>query len=149
MAPHSSILAWKIPWSEEPGGPQSTGSQRVWATEHTHKAYSLNYRFIIKKWDSETAGRKRSIGVREGAQSFHAFSECVSPSQSPGIHQPVSTYIFIQISCLWVLLNFLHTQTNLSYMLYFFPLNPLSFTSFLFSYWTGKDLHPMLIKLVR
>ena len=49
MAPHSSILAWKIPWSEEPGGLQSTGSQRVWATEHTHKAYSLNYRFIIKK----------------------------------------------------------------------------------------------------
>ena len=29
MATHSSILAWKIPWTEEPGGPQSTGSQRV------------------------------------------------------------------------------------------------------------------------
>ena len=26
---HSSILAWKIPWTEEPGGLQSTGSQRV------------------------------------------------------------------------------------------------------------------------
>ena len=25
MATHSSILAWRIPWSEEPGGPQSTG----------------------------------------------------------------------------------------------------------------------------
>ena len=36
---HSSILAWKIPWMEEPGGLQSKGSQRVrhdWAT-------SLNY----------------------------------------------------------------------------------------------------------
>ena len=35
MAPHSSTLAWKIPWTEEPGGPQSMGSQRVrhnWAT---------------------------------------------------------------------------------------------------------------------
>ena len=35
MAPHSSILAWKIPWTEEPGGLQSTGSLRVrgdWAT---------------------------------------------------------------------------------------------------------------------
>ena len=29
MAIHSSILAWKIPWIEEPGGLQSIGSQRV------------------------------------------------------------------------------------------------------------------------
>ena len=29
MATHSSILAWKIPLMEEPGGLQSTGSQRV------------------------------------------------------------------------------------------------------------------------
>ena len=29
MATHSSILAWKIPWIEEPGGLQSMGSQRV------------------------------------------------------------------------------------------------------------------------
>ena len=28
-ATHSSILAWSIPWTEEPGGLQSTGSQRV------------------------------------------------------------------------------------------------------------------------
>ena len=27
-ATHSSILVWEIPWTEEPGGPQSTGSQR-------------------------------------------------------------------------------------------------------------------------
>ena len=35
MAPHSSTLAWKIPWTEEPGGLQSMGSWRVghnWAT---------------------------------------------------------------------------------------------------------------------
>ena len=29
MATHSSTIAWTIPWTEEPGGPQSTGSQRV------------------------------------------------------------------------------------------------------------------------
>ena len=29
MAIHSSVLAWKIPWTEEPGGLQSMGSQRV------------------------------------------------------------------------------------------------------------------------
>ena len=29
MATHSSILAWKIPWTEEPGGLQSMGAQRA------------------------------------------------------------------------------------------------------------------------
>ena len=29
MATSSTLLAWEIPWTEEPGGPQSTGSQRV------------------------------------------------------------------------------------------------------------------------
>ena len=29
MATHSSILAWKIPWTEEPGGLQAKGSKRV------------------------------------------------------------------------------------------------------------------------
>ena len=33
MAPHSSILAWRIPWTEELGGLQSIGSQRVDTTE--------------------------------------------------------------------------------------------------------------------
>ena len=39
MATHPSILAWRIPWTEEPGRLQSTGSQRVghdWATSHKH-----------------------------------------------------------------------------------------------------------------
>ena len=29
MAIHSSIFAWRIPWTEEPGGPKPLGSQRV------------------------------------------------------------------------------------------------------------------------
>ena len=38
MATHSSILAWRFPWTEEHGGLQSVGFQRVghdWATVHT------------------------------------------------------------------------------------------------------------------
>ena len=38
MATHCSSLAWRIPWTEEPGGLQSMGSQSVrhdWATKHT------------------------------------------------------------------------------------------------------------------
>ena len=39
MATHSSILAWKIPWMEEPGRPQSTGTQRV----------GLHFHFLTQK----------------------------------------------------------------------------------------------------
>ena len=34
VAPHSSVLAWEIPWTEEPGGLQSMGSQELDTTEH-------------------------------------------------------------------------------------------------------------------
>ena len=38
MAIHTSILAWKIPWTEEPGGLQSMGLQRVEHDQvHTHR----------------------------------------------------------------------------------------------------------------
>ena len=36
MATHSSILAWRIPQTEEPGGPQSLGLQELDTTEHAH-----------------------------------------------------------------------------------------------------------------
>ena len=38
MAPHSSTLAWRVPWTEEPGGLQSMGSLRIghdWATSRS------------------------------------------------------------------------------------------------------------------
>ena len=46
MATHSSILAWRIPWTEEPGRLQSMGSQRIrhdWATNHTAKQNSRKF----------------------------------------------------------------------------------------------------------
>ena len=44
MATHSSILAWRIPWSEELGGLQSTGRKELETTErlHFHSACKLN-----------------------------------------------------------------------------------------------------------
>ena len=36
MATHSSILAWEIPWTEEPGRLPSVGSQELDTTEHIH-----------------------------------------------------------------------------------------------------------------
>ena len=46
MATHSSTLAWKIPWTEEPGGLQSMGSQRVrqgWTTKLSTFSFAKSF----------------------------------------------------------------------------------------------------------
>ena len=48
-ATHSSTLAWKIPWTEEPGGLQSMGSQRV-GHDSIHAQASI---FLSFKWECE------------------------------------------------------------------------------------------------
>ena len=45
MATHSSILAWRVPWTEEPGGLQSTGSQRV---RHEGANNTFPFSFLIR-----------------------------------------------------------------------------------------------------
>ena len=52
MATYSSILAWRIPWTEEPGGLQSTGSQRI-RDNRTHMYRSLNRNLFF------TAGKSK------------------------------------------------------------------------------------------
>ena len=42
MAPHSSTLAWKIPWTEEPGRLQSMGRKKSDMTERLHFHFSLS-----------------------------------------------------------------------------------------------------------
>ena len=42
MAPHSSTFAWKIPWTEKPGGLQSMGSLESDTTERLHFHFSLS-----------------------------------------------------------------------------------------------------------
>ena len=51
MALHSSTLAWKVPWAEEPGGLQSMGPQRVghnWATSLS----LFTFMHWSRKWQS-------------------------------------------------------------------------------------------------
>ena len=43
MTIHSSSLAWEIPWTEEPGGLQSLGSQESDMTEHAHTHVNSYY----------------------------------------------------------------------------------------------------------
>ena len=54
MATHSSILAWRIPWTEEPGGLQSMGSHRIrhnWVIKrtHTHTHTHTHTRLLLAK----------------------------------------------------------------------------------------------------
>jgi len=41
MATHSSVLAWKIPWTEEPGGYSPRGQKELDVTEHSTAQHSL------------------------------------------------------------------------------------------------------------
>ena len=57
MATHSSILAWKIPWTEEPGRLQSMGSERVrhnGVTKHTHTKGLLGPNVCERKADGDS-----------------------------------------------------------------------------------------------
>ena len=60
MATHSSILAWKIPWTEEPGRLQSMQSQRVgcdWACAHAHAPTHTKPWSIIREWTLKSGGQ--------------------------------------------------------------------------------------------
>ena len=48
MATHSSILAWRIPWMEEPGGLQSTGLQRVGHNRVTSPSLSFTMQHRVQ-----------------------------------------------------------------------------------------------------
>ena len=47
MATHSSILAWGLPWTEEPGGLQSVGLQE---SDTTERPYNRGCQLLLKDW---------------------------------------------------------------------------------------------------
>ena len=58
MATHSSILAWGIPWTEEPGGLQSMGSQRA-----GHNSRDLAHTQTRRQWRTEEPGMLQFMGL--------------------------------------------------------------------------------------
>ena len=70
MAPHSSTLAWKIPWTEEPGGLQSMGALRV-AHDRTTSLSLFTFMHWRRKWQptplflpGESQGQWSLVGGR-------------------------------------------------------------------------------------
>ena len=87
MAPHSSTLAWKIPWMEEPGGLQSTGSQKVghdWVTSLSLFTF-MHWR---RKWQptpaflpGESQGQGSLLGCRLWGRTESDTTEATQQQQ--------------------------------------------------------------------
>ena len=81
MAIHSSILAWRIPWTDEPGGLQSRGSHRVktelsdWPTPHTHKhththTHTHTHIQCLEQWFKVTLFSHATLGCLWGKEEL-------------------------------------------------------------------------------
>ena len=113
MAPHSSTLAWKIPWMEEPGGLQSMGSLRVghdWATSLSLFT-SMHWR---RKWQptpvflpGESQGWASLVGCVYGVAQSWTQLKRLSSSSSTVVKKHVLDS------------NDTHGSNSLSFMSYF------------------------------
>ena len=87
-----SVLAWKIPWAEEPGRLQSIGSQRVrhdWAYEHARVCVckyicALIYLYTHTHTHTYNEGKSHSA-VSDSLQPHRLYSPWYSPGQNTGV----------------------------------------------------------------
>ena len=85
MATHSSILAWRIPWTKEPGRLQSMGSQRVTHNLATNTLLNLYAEYIMRNagLDEAQAGKKiarRNINNLKYADDTTLMAETTTTS---------------------------------------------------------------------
>ena len=102
MAPHSSTLAWKILWTEEPGRLQSMGSQRDDTTERLHFHFSLS---CIGEGNGKPLQCSCLEDPRDGgawwaaiygvAQSQTRLKRLSSSSSSSNVYISIYTYIYL------------------------------------------------------
>ena len=72
LATHTSILAWRIPWTEEPGGLQSIASQRV-GQDWSDLAHSTQSVFTVRKQKSKGVTLFKVKKVVSGGTRFQAW----------------------------------------------------------------------------
>ena len=80
MATHSSILAWRMPWTEEPGRPQSIGSQRVGHYWETFTFCLIIFRMNLLVLKNFLFSFLQSIRIFTSCflEHFHTLSLCMS-----------------------------------------------------------------------
>ena len=101
MATHSSILAWRIPWTEEPGGLRSIGSQKV-----GHNGSDLACMHMIKNTDEEIQTAGLGVGVCHPPGLWMCLPIWkLSESTVTGILRRLA----LQIHCYW---NFMVTSSH-------------------------------------
>ena len=92
MATHSSILAWTIPWTEEPGGLQSMGLQSRTRLERLSMQHAKHTRgFLLETWSLETGVQVPQMTAVPSAWAgqvllFAVYQLCLpwGGSQGPG-----------------------------------------------------------------
>ena len=124
MATHSSTLAWKIPWAEEPGRLQSMGLRRVghdWGTSLSLFTF-MHWR---RKWQPSLAWRIPGMGELGGLPSMgshrvgHDWSDLAAAAAAAAIQQN-SKFVFIIVAlfyginvlrliCIKMLINNIHS----------------------------------------
>ena len=137
MAPQSSTLAWKIPWTEEPGRLQSTGTQRVGHYWVTSSLVAQTVKRLSTIWETgvPSLGREDPLekewqstpvllpGKSQGQRSLVGYSpwDCKESDRTEWLHfhfhSTVTSYSFIH-SFIRQLLNrcLLHAKNYSSYL---------------------------------
>jgi len=94
MAPHSSTLAWKIPWTEKAGRLQSMGSQRVGHVERLHFHATWEVYQILNKWVqlSFWAWKSEDLSLNSCIHP-NRCSEKYLPPRVPTWHHPLAPSI--------------------------------------------------------
>ena len=100
MATHPSILAWKIPWTEEPGWLQSMGSQRVrhdLATKATPQGHHSIFHDNVglHPWKSKGCELIRALPVRTDQDTDR---QVCSKGQSVKLNLPISAVYACMLS---------------------------------------------------
>ena len=115
MATHSSILAWRMPWTEEPGELQSTGSQRVghdWAT-------SLHFTSVLIMFPDVQAGFRKGRGTKDQIANIHWI---IKKARVPRKHIFLLYWLRLTFDCedhnkLWKILKEMEIPDHLTCLL--------------------------------